>query len=151
MSGMFTIQKCRKQFNKYLSRILWGPASAGLLSNSQIWILCKSASPSTQNRWRSNNVQRLCWHCQLTSGKQNKSREHVKTRAERPRERSENIPFIKRPLSAWIGQAALQLLLASTCVTKTNKCFTHNVRPRKIQRTPTRGKSESGSRKTFLS
>lgn len=104
MSGMFTIQKCRKQFNKYLSRILWGPASAGLLSHGQIWILCKSVSLSTQNRWRSNNVQRLCWHCQLTSGKQNKSQEHVKTRAECPRERSENIPFIKRPLSASIGQ-----------------------------------------------
>lgn len=84
MPGMFSIQERRKQSNKYLSHILWGQASAGPLIRRHIWNLCKSASPSALNRWRSNNVRRLCWHCQLRSGNQNTSEEQVKTRADSP-------------------------------------------------------------------
>lgn len=59
MSGMFTIQKCTKQSNKYLSYTLQGQSLAGHLSGGKSEIMVNLLSLFPLSEWRSKNVRSL--------------------------------------------------------------------------------------------
>lgn len=78
MSGMSTTPKCRKPFNKYLSRrlIVIGGARASVLRESY-----QASDLEPVSLGSARPLQTPCWHCQPASGKQNTSWGREKTSA----------------------------------------------------------------------